>query len=101
MELVPAVAAWAAATVCQFTPVASNELGRRFCTRGGTDTSEFAKELSTDSQVLLPGDPGFKEASSRWNVFDQPTASVIVIPSVAEDVAKSVCQTLNPHTCLG
>jgi hypothetical protein len=90
MQLLPAVMAWAAATVCQFTPVASNGDGRQSCPRGETDTSKLASELSSDSQILLPGDTGFKEASSRWNVFDQPTASVIVVPGVAEDVAKTV-----------
>ncbi|OAA78771.1 FAD binding domain protein [Akanthomyces lecanii RCEF 1005] len=87
MEVLPAVAAWAASYVYRFPSVAENAFGQRSCSRAAIDVQELASRLSSKAQVLVAGDKGFDETSGRWNIFDQPKPGVVVIPGAALDVA--------------
>lgn len=90
MELLPAAVAWVATSACRFSFVAQSSLGERFCPRSAVDVQELAKRLSPKVQVLFPGDKGFRDASHRWSLFDEPQPGVVVIPGIASDVAETV-----------
>ncbi len=97
MEVLPAVAAWAASYVYRFPSVAENAFGQRSCSRAAIDVQELASRLSSKAQVLVAGDKGFDETSRGWNIFDQPKPGVIVIPGAALDVAATVSSL--SHAC--
>jgi hypothetical protein len=46
--------------------------------------------LSNGSIILLPNNPNFLNATSRWNVYDGPGIVVVVEPATAKDVALTV-----------
>ena len=97
MEVLPAVAAWAASYVYRFPSVAENAFGPRSCSRAAIDVQELASRLSSKAQVLVAGDKGFDEASRRWNIFDQPKPGVVVVPGAVPDVAATVSSL--SHAC--
>lgn len=90
MELMSAAVAWAANGACRIGPIAYSTLGQRFCSREDIDLRELIRNLSPKATVLLPKDEEFAEASRRWNWLDEPKPTVVVIPSVALDVAMTV-----------
>lgn len=90
MEVLPAVAAWAASYVYRFPSLAENAFTQHSRSRAAIDVQELAGRLSTNAQVLLAGDKGFDEAARRWNSFDEPKPGVVVIPGAAPDVAVTV-----------
>ncbi|KAM3453177.1 hypothetical protein MY3296_003940 [Beauveria thailandica] len=97
MEILPTIIAAAATSACRFPLLAQSALGQRFCPRAVVDeVQDLARRLSPTSQVLLPGDEGFFEASRRWSAFDEPRPGIVVIPGETSDVAKTV-QYANDH----
>lgn len=93
MEFLPVAVGWAASNLCRFSALADSSFGQGFCSGTSMDIEELAKSLSPDTQILFPKDQGFKKASQRWNQLGQPNPSVVVIPSVANDVATTVTQS--------
>ncbi|KAK8142141.1 hypothetical protein G3M48_009278 [Beauveria asiatica] len=97
MEILPTIIAAAATSACRFPLIAQSALGQRFCPRAVVDeVQDLARRLSPTSQVLLPGEEGFFEASRRWSAFDEPRPGIVVIPGETSDVAKTV-QYANDH----
>ncbi|OAA48855.1 FAD binding domain protein [Beauveria brongniartii RCEF 3172] len=104
MEILPTIIATAATSACRFPFITQSALGQRFCPRAAAvvvvddddEVQDLAWRLSPSSQVLLPGDEGFFEASRRWSAFDEPRPGIVVIPGVTSDVAKTV-QYANDH----
>ncbi|PMB64984.1 FAD-linked oxidoreductase afoF [Beauveria bassiana] len=98
MEILPTIIAAAATSACRFPLIAQSALGQRFCPRAVIldEVQDLARRLSPTSQVLLPGDQGFFQASQRWSAFDEPRPGIVVIPGVASDVAATV-QYANEH----
>jgi hypothetical protein len=47
-------------------------------------------QLSQGAKVYLPGDEGFKIATDRWNVWENPEFDVVIEPAVEEDVGVAV-----------
>ena len=84
-----AVAAWAVPSACHHLP--GNRQLRSI--RGNAtqpDLQELADKLSPGAEILLPGDGDFDTATLRWSILDPPTFSLVVVPSVEEDVAETV-----------
>lgn len=88
MEVITAVAAWAISSACRSVP-ADSWFGATICDRR-SDPKELADRLSQAAEVYVPGDEGFDTATRRWSVLDAPTISVVVVPSVENDVAETV-----------
>lgn len=87
MEVITAIAAWAISSTCK-SLTAESWLGAICSPR--SDPKDLADRLSQNAQVYVPGDPGFDTATNRWSVLDAPTISVVVVPSVEDDVAETV-----------
>ena len=84
-----AVAAWAVPSACHHLP--GNRQLRSI--RGNAtqpDLQELADKLSPGAEIPLPGDGDFDTATLRWSILDPPTISIVVVPSVEEDVAETV-----------
>ncbi|KAJ5091128.1 hypothetical protein NUU61_005998 [Penicillium alfredii] len=88
MEVVTAVAAWALTSACSNLPVTCN-WHNGLCLRGD-DFQELGGKLSNSAKVYFPGSHGFKEASTRWSVLEEPKVNVVVIPGTEDDVAETV-----------
>ncbi|KAI0376618.1 FAD binding domain protein [Hypomontagnella monticulosa] len=87
MEVITAVVAWAISSTCQNTP-ASSWLGA-ICPRRD-HAKELADRLSQNAQVYSPDSDAFVPATARWSTLDAPGVSVVVVPSVENDVAETV-----------
>jgi hypothetical protein len=87
MEILPFTGAWAAGTVSSLlrydqVPVVlaphinfSEELGHR---------------LSPNAAIFLPTDPGWANATRRWNTLSAPTYSALVEVSTEQDIQETV-----------
>ncbi|RWA09270.1 hypothetical protein EKO27_g5840 [Xylaria grammica] len=53
-------------------------------------TAELADRLSPGALIYSPGSDGFTQATSRWSVYEAPNISLVVVPSVENDVAETV-----------
>ncbi|GAW23817.1 hypothetical protein ANO14919_133940 [Xylariales sp. No.14919] len=53
-------------------------------------TATLADRLSPGALIYSPGSDGFTQATSRWSVYDAPNISLVVVPSVENDVAETV-----------
>ncbi|KAI8945998.1 putative FAD-dependent oxygenase, partial [Xylaria longipes] len=86
MEVIAAAVAWGLSAVCQ-NNLAAQWLGP-ICPR---DTvAGLVYRLSPGAQIYSPGSDGFTQATSRWSAFEAPTISLVVVPSIEDDVAEIV-----------
>ena len=84
-----AVLAWAMPSACHHLP-GNRQLRSIRDNATQHDLQELADKLSPGAEILLPADDGFDTATLRWSILDPPTISIVVVPSVEEDVAETV-----------
>lgn len=87
MEVITAVTAWAISSACRSMP--ADSWLSEIC-EPRSNPKDLADRLSQDAQVYVPGDDNFDIATRRWSVLDAPTISVVVVPSIEEDLAETV-----------
>ena len=92
MEVLTAVVAWAFASACHGLPGACNYLDG-LCPRGDEDFKALGSSLSRGADVYFPGSSGFKNATARWSVLEEPTVNVVVVPATEHDVVETVSRS--------
>lgn len=80
MEVIAAVAAWAIQIVSRNLPTSTVPV----------DVDNLQGRLSPEAHVYLPASAEFDQATTRWSVLDNPTFSVVVKPSVHNDIVETV-----------
>lgn len=80
MEVIAAVAAWGIQIVSRNLPTRTVPV----------DLDNLQGRLSSEAHVYLPASAEFDQATTRWSVLDSPTFSVVVKPSVHNDVVETV-----------
>lgn len=87
--IIAAITAWALPSACRHLPI-SGQLKSLRDLPEDSDFKDLENRLSPGAEIYLPGDAGFDEATLRWSIFEAPDISVVVVPSVEEDVAETV-----------
>lgn len=89
MEIATAILAWTMSSVCRDLFTSGDRWG--ICPRNGPDISaDLQFILSIDAQIFLPGSREFSQATARWSALSPPTANIVVVPSVENDVVETV-----------
>lgn len=88
IELLAAVAGWAATSAGANVPIARNWL-RGICPRA-EDVQELGRKLSCRAKIYFPGSDEFDAASARWSALGAPKVNVVVVPGTENDVAETV-----------
>lgn len=88
IELLAAVAGWAASSAGANVPIARNWL-RGICPRA-EDVQELGRKLSCRAKIYFPGSDEFGAASARWSALGAPKVNVVVVPGTENDVAETV-----------
>ncbi|KAI3332370.1 FAD-binding domain-containing protein [Xylariaceae sp. AK1471] len=87
MEVATAILAWTMSSICRDFFASNDPWG--ICPRQDIPT-ELRGRLSADAQIFLPGSSGFSQATDRWSTLNAPTANIVVVPSVENDVVETV-----------
>ncbi|KAI0179621.1 FAD binding domain protein [Hypoxylon sp. FL1284] len=91
MEVLTALTAWAIGSVCRSIP--PDHWLAPVCPAGHfgrADLSDLTARLSSNAAIYYPGSEGFEKATMRFSSFHSPGVNVVVVPSVAADVAETV-----------
>ncbi|KAJ5288923.1 hypothetical protein N7478_001953 [Penicillium angulare] len=82
LNVLTAIAAWASVSAAHYLD------GN--CPRGDDDLKTLGNKLSSCAKVYFPGSTGFKNATTRWSVLEEPTVNVVVVPCTENDVVETV-----------
>ncbi|XXG99456.1 hypothetical protein Hte_005795 [Hypoxylon texense] len=88
MEVITAVAAWAAASICQ--GLSSDHWLASLCPPGSNDLAALSEKLSANANLYYPGSDAFVRSTNRWSVSYAPGVSVVAVPAVEQDVVEIV-----------
>lgn len=92
MEVIAAIGAWALGAV----PTSSNAFPgfilKNFSTPRMDILSELGPSLSSNASIFLPGSQQFTNATTRWQVYDEPNITVVVQVATESDVQETVSE---------
>ncbi len=87
MEVMVALTAWVASFACRNVGISARF--ESICSQDGHG-HRLEDILFQGAAVYLPGSEGFTEATTRWSSLYAPNLTLVVSPSVEDDVAKTV-----------
>tara|TARA_R110002060_G_scaffold51645_2_gene62684 strand:- start:581 stop:859 length:279 start_codon:yes stop_codon:yes gene_type:complete len=90
MDLIGNMGQWMlGSTGCDFfTRNFSNGTNAKIC-------SEQAPRLSTNASIIFPGSQLFEDTIRRWQVWQEPKFTVVVIVQTEHDIQETVCPLLS------
>jgi FAD/FMN-containing dehydrogenase len=92
MEVLAAVAAWAACALCRSLPADTTNqcaiLGQ-LCPAQGVDDA-LKRRLSPRARIYYPGTSEFNQSTTRWSTRDAPLITITVEPATENDVVETV-----------
>jgi hypothetical protein len=87
MEIIPFFGAWAAGTIS--TLIGHNQHPLNYSPKFNI-SAELGGRLSPNAAIFLPTDPGWANATLRWNRFSAPSYAALVEVSTEKDIQETV-----------